>query len=607
MRNISFRNVGLKDGFWKNRWDIHRHTTLRCVYERFKDSGRIDAFRCDYDRETGKGTRAHYFWDSDVAKWIEAASYCLEKAPDPDLEEKIEWIVDRIEEHADPDGYFNIYFLTVEPENRFRDRMKHELYCAGHLMEAAVAYKKATGRDRFLRLMERYADYIYRVFVEEGSAGFRTPGHEEIELALVRMYEETGNLKYLDLARFFVNKRGTEGPDAPDRYTQSHVPVREFTEAVGHAVRAVYLYSAMADLARIDSDAGLKEACMRLFRSITEEKMYITGGIGSNSCGEAFAYPFYLPNLNAYAETCAAIGLVFFLERMQEIDINSRYADVIERVIYNGALCGISLDGRNFFYRNPMEIRPGDAELQNMSYSNTQRPELFECSCCPPNVARFFASIGDLAYSVNGNTIYVQQFMSSDAEIGLPAGKITLTQTTDYPLSGKITFESTSDVALAIRIPWWSRAYSDLKDRDGYMRLKLKSGRPLTVDLGMEAGFVRCDPRVRDNVNKTALMRGPVVYCAEGVDNGGGLDCLMVDPLSRITVLDENVSLPVLQCSGARILPESSLYQGYGPVRAENVKIRFIPYHATENRGETAMKVWLDIEPLDTSHPDVIH
>ncbi len=596
MRNISFRNVELKDGFWKNRWDINRNTTLECVYDRFRETGRIDAFRCDYDRETGEGTRAHYFWDSDVAKWIEAAAYCLEKGPSKDLEDRIDWLVDQIEEHADPDGYFNIYFLTVEPENRFTDRMKHELYCAGHLMEAAVAYKKATGKDKFLRLMEKYADYIYGRFVEEKSTGFLTPGHEEIELALVKMYEETGREKYLDLARFFINTRGTEDLKEYRHYTQSHVPVREFTEAGGHAVRAVYLYSAMADLARIDSDEGLKEACLRLYRSITEEKMYVTGGIGSNSNGESFGYPFYLPNLNAYAETCAAIGLVFFLERMQEIDTNSRYADVIERIIYNGALSGVSLDGSTFFYANPLEIRPGDSDLHNMTYSLTQRPPLFECSCCPPNVARFFASIGDLAYSVNGNTVYVQQFMSSEADIDLPSGRVKITQKTDYPRSGRVTLESPVDVALAVRVPWWSRFYGDIRDRDGYMRLKLTANRPCTLDFGMEAGFVRCDPRVRDNVNKAALMRGPVVYCAEGTDNGGSLDCLLVDPSSRITVLDEELSLPMLQCSGARAVPDEGLYTGFVPRRTEEVKIKFIPYHALANRGETALKVWLDVE-----------
>ncbi len=358
----------------------------------FFETGRIGAFNFDYVKDSGM-SEPHFFYDSDVAKWMEGVAYILEKNSAPDLEEKVDALVEKIKLNQGDDGYFNIYFTVVDPENRFKKRNYHELYCAGHLMEAAVAWAEITGKLDFLEAMERYADYIYKVFVEEKSAEFTTPGHEEIELALVRMYRFTGKKKYLDLAKFFVDMRGACEEPIADEYNQSHLPVREQREALGHSVRAVYLYTGMAYLAKETEDTSLMPALHALFSDMTERKMYITGGLGSTDIGEAFTHPYDLPSDAAYTETCAAIGLVLFASAMLELENKSVYADVVERVIYNGLLSGLSLDGESFFYENPLEINLGDRFKNRYGERRlpiTQRKKSFGCSCCPPNIVRFW-------------------------------------------------------------------------------------------------------------------------------------------------------------------------------------------------------------------------
>ncbi|MBQ9543827.1 MAG: glycoside hydrolase family 127 protein [Clostridia bacterium] len=594
MELLGFEKVSLDGGFWKKRYEINKNATLPAVYERFDESGRIGAFRCLY--KEGDENPPHYYWDSDVAKWMEAAAYTLKKEPSPELEEKIDDIVAQIEKNASEDGYFNSYFLTVEPTKRFTDRHKHELYCAGHLMEAAVAYNEATGKDVFLKAMEKYADLIEKVFVKEQSAAFVTPGHEEIELALVKMYKATGKKKYLDLSKFFIDKRGcsekekaTNGEDI-----QSSVPVRKQKEAVGHAVRATYLYSAMADLALLTDDKELKEVCFDLFYDIANKKIFVTGGIGSNSRGEAFAPAYYLPNINAYSETCAAIGLVFFAERMQRLKTDSKFADLVERVICNGGLSGVSLDGESFFYENPLAIEPRLGKLNNMHRPIAQRVKIFSCSCCPPNVARFFASIGNLAYGEENGVIYIRQFFDSTLKTEINGEQITLTQRTDFPLSGAIKLEADRDCRIAVRIPGWTSEYQSEKSGDGYMYLDLKKDSPIELDLKPEFYFVNSDPRVTENLGKAALMRGPVVYCLEGIDNGGDLDGVLVDTASPVKTSSLTVSLPAAVCEGERVLPGKDLYERLDQKKTKKAKLTFIPYHAFANRGETAMRVWVD-------------
>ncbi|MBQ9116931.1 MAG: glycoside hydrolase family 127 protein, partial [Clostridia bacterium] len=360
MKTVDFAKTRITGGFWKKKQDMVRNTTVKAVYDRFCDTGRFDAFKFDW--KEGMPNKPHIFWDSDVAKWIEGVAYLTEIKREPKLEKIVDETVELIEKNQDENGYFNIYFTVIEPQRRFQTRNDHELYCAGHLMEAAVAYYKATGKRKFLDCMCKYADYIEKRFKIDRDTGFTTPGHEEIELALVRLYEATGEKRYLDLATFFVDERGSKDEPfanwANSKYCQAHLPVREQTTAEGHAVRAVYLYCAMADLALRNGDAELKKACETIFSDIIEKKMYITGGIGSSSVGEAFTVAYDLSNLLAYTESCAALGLALFANRMLNMDADSRYSDTIERVLYNGFMSSTSLDGKSFFYENPLEVIP---------------------------------------------------------------------------------------------------------------------------------------------------------------------------------------------------------------------------------------------------------
>ena len=350
-RNITFENVTVTDPFWKHKQEMIRNVTIKSVYHQFDRTGRVGAFQCIHPDQGG--IKPDIFWDSDVAKWIESVAYLTQKSPEPELEKLCDSIIDQIEKNQLADGYFNSYYITMALDRRFTDRGNHELYCLGHLIEAAVEYKKATGKDKLYQCMLKYVDLVNRVFRQENSAAFVTPGHQEMELALVKLWQESGDPTHLELAKFFVDQRGVR-QELPvrqhkPRYAQDHLPVREQTDAKGHAVRLFYLYAAMADLALETNDAELKAACERVFRDVVETKMYITGGIGSTYKNEGFEKPYYLPNETAYNETCASIAMVLFASRMQRLSTDSIYADIIERELYNGILSGISLDGKAFF------------------------------------------------------------------------------------------------------------------------------------------------------------------------------------------------------------------------------------------------------------------
>lgn len=349
-------------------------------------------------------------------KFKKGAANILKKHPDPDLEARVDALVEKIKLHQGEDGYFNIYFTVCEPEKRFTDRDKHELYCAGHLIEAAVAYADTTGKLDFLHCMEKYADLIYRVFLEEKSAAFRTPGHQELEIALIRLYLFTKKEKYLELAAYFLNERGNGQEQMSYAQVQSHKPVREQKDAVGHSVRAMYLYTAMAMLAAQTGEEALSSACKTLWEDTVLRKMYVTGGVGSTCIGEAFTVPFDLQNDQAYTETCAGIGLMFFGNAMLALENDGKYADAVERVFYNGVLSGLSLDGRSFFYENPLEINLRDHYASNYGsrrFPATERVLGFQCSCCPPNINRLLSSLENYLYGVSGDTLYVNQFAAS--------------------------------------------------------------------------------------------------------------------------------------------------------------------------------------------------
>ena len=590
MKSFDYRQVNLTDGYLASKEELNRKITINAVYDRFYDSGRITAFKF-------ANKDVHYFWDSDVAKWMEGAAYILAKHPDEALQAKVEELIDDIAAHQGADGYFNIYFTVREPDKRFTNRDCHELYCAGHLFEAAVAYAEATGRDRFLKCMEKYADYIYKVFVEEHSAAFVTPGHEEIELALVKMYRYTKKKKYLDLAAFFINERGKRDEDGRGDYNQSHKPVREQTEVFGHSVRAVFLYTAMADLALELQDDALKKACETLYRDITERKMYITGGIGSTCVGEVFTRAYDLPNEEAYTETCAGIGLMFFCGRMLALEAKATYADTIERVLYNGVLSGLSLDGKAFFYENPLEITLAD-HFSNCfgtkRYPITQRVECFSCSCCPPNLNRLLPKLSEYVYGLDGDTLYIHQFAASS----LQADGVTCEMKTAYPNDGTVQIKATGVKHLAVRFPSWCKSVKTDKPyravKDGYM---LFEDTEVTVEFDMTPFAVRSSAKVWRDAGNLCVQAGPIVYCAESVDNGENLHkYLLSSDLCAQAHFEKAFGLKVFDVEAYELCDTAhdALYARADTDAPALTKttLRMIPYNAFANRGESDMLVW---------------
>ena len=601
MNNIEFSDVKITGGYWKARQDINRSVTLKAVYDRFNETGRFEALKCDL--RDGDTNIPHIFWDSDVAKWIEGASYILHSEKNDQAVEIIENAIDLIIKNSDENGYFNSHFLVAEKENRFRLRECHELYCAGHLIEAAVAYYELTGKDRFLNAVKKYADYIERAFKIDNTAAFITPGHPEIELALVRLYKATSEKRYIELAKYFIDKRGNcDEPGiytdwANEYYSQDEIPVRERKTAEGHCVRALYLMCAAADIAYIYKDNDLKTACERFFDSIVNKRMYITGGVGSSNMGESFTIDYDLPNRTAYAETCAAISLAMFAERMLKFGADSRYSDIIERTMYNGIMSGISLDGKSFFYENPLEIDP---DFNNINTSTkvkerfpiTQRVEVFDCSCCPPNIMRFVASISGLIYGFDDNTVYINQYINSEGDVN----GIKISQKTDYPNNGKITVRCNSNKKqIAFRIPCWCKSFNINKKysiKNGYAYVDLDSEENIELELDMPVRIISANRRIHSDAGRIAVMRGPVVYCAEGIDNGADIKSIALPAESVFELAESEFLLPILKTEAYRPFESDSLY--YEAVDDyEKIPLTLITYYAFANRGESEMQVWL--------------
>ena len=576
--------------------------------------------------ETGTCEGAFYgmvFQDSDVAKWLEAAAYSLLRKPDGRLLSRVREVVALIGRAQQPDGYLNTYFTVKEPGRRWTNlREAHELYCAGHMIEAAVALQECLGEGELLRIMRRMADHIIEHFQGENADAF--PGHPEVELALVRLYRATREPRYLHLARQFVDARGasefyrrelernpaviwTKEVGNPE-YSQAHRPVRAQRDAVGHAVRAVYLYSAMADIALETGDESLKTACKALWESIAQRRMYLTGGIGSTATGEAFTKDYDLPNDTAYAETCAAIGLIFFARRMLELEQNGDYADVMERALYNGVAAGVALDGQSFFYVNPLEVVPGIAgEAVTHRHVLPQRAKWFTCACCPPNAARLFTSLGRYAWGVADAAVVSHLFVAGELNLTALRG-LLISLETEYPADGKLTYrvrktDGSPSAGLFIRIPAWSGRTQITRNGEtitpsvtaGYAAITdLRNGDTITVLLDMRPRRVYPSPQIAADSGKVAILRGPLVYCAEGVDNQG--DVLGLS-LPRSSPIGEQPSerfwgVPALRVAGVRALAGGPLYGGQPP-RTEDCEITLIPYFAWANRGVTQMRCFL--------------
>ena len=616
-KNITFDKIKITGGFWAEKQALIRNTAIMTVYDRFKDTGRIDAFKCDWKEEMPN--KPHFFWDSDVAKWIESVAYLTRLHRSPELEALADEIIDNVEKNQFEDGYFNIYYTVVKPGERFTNRNNHELYCAGHLLEAAIAYKEATGKDKLYRCMLKYVDLIERVFMIEDSAEFVTPGHEELELALVRLYDHSGDERYLKMARFFIDKRGANDKDDPNlekngchykgSYFQNHLPIREQTTAEGHAVRLCYLYVAVADVARRSGDEALKDAARAVFENIISKRMYITGGIGSTPNGEAFESDYELDNLVSYNETCATLSLALFAHRMQELFFDSRYADTAERAIYNGFISGMSLDGGSYFYENPMRI---DLEARKriaggrfkIEYPISERVSVFNCSCCPPNITRFIPSIANLLYTLDGDTLRVNQFMESEGEFE----GVSIAQKTNYPFDGRVEITyGGEEKTLALRLPCWCDGYKLCKNgkavkpeiKNGYLLVSVNDGDKLAYDMEMKPAFNFANPKIAANASRVALSVGPLVYCVEGVDNKDftsdkcGLDSLRIKLDAELEMgFDADLMLPTVYALATYAKPAEALYTKKA-TEAGETRVKFIPYHAFANRGASDMQVWM--------------
>ncbi len=629
--SASFKNTpaplkkfSLKGGFWKKAEDVNREATIPAVLKFWKETGRIEAIKLQW--KEGMPNRPHIFWDSDVVKWIEGAAYSLINTPDKKLEAEVEEICSLFAKAQSPDGYINSYYNTIEPQNRFTNlRDNHELYCAGHLFEAAAALYEATGSRTLLDPALKYAKLLDKTFGAETGKRRGTCGHEEIELALVKLYRATGEEFLLKLSKYFVDERGTE-PNclAPVKgshtaawdasYFQTHKPAREQDEALGHAVRACYFYTGMADIAAETGDAKLLDACRKLWDSITLRKMYITGGVGSNPSGEAFTFDYDLPNESAYCETCASIALMLFAQRMLRIDPDSKYADVIEKALINNVMAGVSHDGVSFFYANRLAAMPELFKDVGFHKFPGERQKGFGCSCCPPNVARIFSSLGLYFQSASENAVYSHIYGDWDCEFALKDGAVTLSQRSGYPYDGKVvTAVKTSKPLkfdLLLRIPAWASKWSAKINgkkiakpelAKGYLKLSREwsNGDKVELDLAMEPVAMESHPSVRHDAGRIALMRGPLVYCIEEADNGKDLNDIALD-LSKPLKAKFDKSLfggtVVIEATGSRRELKDwkgVLYRPAGRSKMKKIKLKAVPYNRWANRGAGEMLVWI--------------
>jgi len=637
-------DIRIRDDFWSGYQDLVTDTVIPYQWEALNDriegaepSRAIRNFRIAAGLEEGE-FHGFVFQDSDLYKWLEAAAYSLRFRPNPELERTMDEAIELIGQAQHEDGYINTYYTIKEPDNRWKNLYEaHELYCAGHLFEAAVACHEATGKRRLLDIACRFADHIDRVF-GPGKGQLRgCCGHPEVELALVRLYGATGEEGYLWLAKFFVDERGKEpnyfleewkrgrppiwGSGKPNlEYNQAHLPVREQTAAVGHAVSAVYLYSAQADLARLTGDSGLREACGRLWFNATKKRMYITGGIGSTHNGEAFTFDNDLPNDLAYAETCASIVLIFWARRMLRLEARSEYADVMERALYNTVLAGMARDGKHFFYVNPLEVWP-EASLKNPDRRHVKpiRQKWFGCSCCPPNVARLLASLDDYIYDIDeaAGRVHVHLYIGSEARFAAAGREVTLHQRSGLPWDGTVTFGLSVSgggavrLALALRVPDWFQTAEPVlavngeacpyRMEKGYAVVEREwaDGDRAEWRLPMETVLVGARPEIRANAGRAAIQRGPLVYCVEEADNGAPLAALS---LAEEPALSERFEPDLL--GGCVVIegdgrtpadtdwPEDAPYR---PLRAATRPKRFraIPYFLWGNREPGEMSVWI--------------
>lgn len=645
LSSLPLGSIRINDRFWSPRIDTAEKVSIPYMWNALNDnipdippSHCIKNFKIAAGMEEGE-FKGYVFQDSDLYKWIEAVAFSLEGSRDEELEKIVDEVVELIEKAQLEDGYIDTYYIINGLENRWTDLASaHEMYCAGHLMEAAVAYYNATGKRKLLEIACRFADHIDERFGPEEGKLKGYPGHQEIEIGLVKLYKATGKEKYLKLAKFFLDERGKQpyyfdielerrGLDpkknfffnnhGPSRYSyqQAHLPVREQKKAVGHAVRAAYMYTAMADVGSLSGDETLLEAAKTLFKNIVEKQMYVTGGIGSMGEGEAFTFDYDLPNDRMYNETCAAIALVMFAQRLQNIERNARYADIVELALYNGVLSGIQLDGTKYFYVNPLEVWPERSlKRDDMRYVKPERQGWFGCACCPPNILRTLTGLGQYIYSKSESGIFVNLFVGSEVEFEASGRKVVLKQSGNYPWDGNIVMEvyCEDEVSfdLNIRIPGWCKEPKlsingvgidlDSAVDKGYALINraFKNGDRIELLLPMPVERIRANDNVPFNAGKVAVKRGPIVYCLEEKDNGNKLWNLLLNADRDFDVRYESELLNGVVTLSAQGIRESqpagddSLYST-SEKEVTDVVLKFIPYYSWGNRGVGEMMVWV--------------
>lgn len=629
---VDFTNVELNRGFWKSRVETACKVTIPFAFKKSEETNRINNFKYAAGVEEGKYGSPCGYDDSDVYKVVEGASYALMLEDNPDLKSYLDTIISYIAGAQEEDGYLytpwslkaNEYmdvWCTYSDEGQFLNSViSHELYNVGHMYEAATAHYLATNERTLLNVAIKNADLIYDVCITQGNKYY--PGHQEIEIGLIKLYRITNNENYLQLAQHFLDMRGTGQRDYLDEdeaevpwetapYSQDHVPVTQQREAVGHSVRANYMYAAMADIASLSANEAYLTAINAIWDNVINKKLYVTGGLGAGSHGESYGANYDLPN-RSYAETCAAIANVYWNHRMFLLHGKGKYYDVLERTLYNGLLVGLSLEGDRFFYENPL-VHDKEDKIKGAA----GRKEWFHTSCCPSNLSRFIPSIGGYVYATKGEDVFVNMYMNSTSNIETSQGSLDIIQETNYPWEGhiKIKFENESEVRsnLLLRIPGWARdkpvpsdlyhyqetldkpiilivngTKIDLRISDGYIRIpgSWKKGDLIDLTLPMQVRKVLSHPEVKENNKRIALENGPIVYCAEGIDNDGhGKDII----LSRASKLTSSYHNDLLK--GINVL------SGQGIIKHENenrqIPVTFIPYYAWSHRGPSAMSVWL--------------
>ena len=593
LKNVSFEKVQLSEGFWKEKLKIHKQAVIpTCIANCETNTERINNFKRAAGKMEGE-FQGIYYDDSDVYKALEGIAYSLAVQPDPELEQKADEWIDAIAAAQQEDGYLVCYFIMgVNGEPRWTDMERHEDYCLGHMIEGAIAYKHATGKDKFLQVAIRFADHFADV-VGEGKKHWVT-GHEELELALVKLYHETGNEKYLHLANWLLEERGHGygvgngiwgKSDWGPKYAQDDKPVSEMTDIAGHAVRAMYLYCGLCDVAKETGNNSYLNSLNRLWDSTVLRNMYITGGIGSSRDNEGFTADYDLPNDTAYCETCAAVGMALWNNRMNLLHGEGKYADVVEKELYNGALSGVSLDGKKFFYVNPL-----------FSDGTHHRQEWYGTACCPTQLSRFLPSVGGYLYAYDNTGIWVNQYISSTAKLHVDTADVEITQNGNFPWEGKVELSlglsQEAFFELNLRLPGWCKEYRlSLNGREylapyeekGYLKLyrEWSDGDRVVLELSMPVEIVRAHPKVKNDEGMVAVTRGPLVYCAEEIDNQETFDTAVFTPDTTFTPKWEG-----------------DLLNGVMTVTAHTKagELKLIPYYAWDNREASRMKVWIPFE-----------